>query len=269
MPLPYTSPPTAKGLIQSLLLAAEGEAFPSRQLVAAGALFGISENNIRVALVRLQGEGLAEVSGRGCYTLGQGARGLGQAISAWRHVEARMVPWQGQYVGVHVAALARSDRTALARRERALQMLGFREVSKGLLMRPDNLEGGVGACRERLLQLGADAASLVFGMHAPCEQITGQLGGLWSVVQLNQRYRQTCERLQRWLDTHHQLPPDQAAREAYLFDKVAVRQVVWDPLLPDEWVDANARREMFALTRAFDAAGRDIWTRFFRFSDGD
>ncbi len=264
-----TSPPTAKGLIQSLLLAAEGEAYPSRQLVAAGALFGISENNIRVALVRLQNEGLAEVSGRGCYTLGHGAKGLGQTISAWRHIESRMTAWNGQYVGVHVAALPRSDRAALARRERALQMLGFREASKGLMLRPDNLDGGVDGCRDRLHTLGLDPDTLVFGLHAPCEQLIRQLGELWPLNQLNHQYHEGRERLADWLARHPDLPPDQAAREAYLIDRVAVRQVVWDPLLPDEWVDAQARRDFFATVRAFDAAGRDIWWRFFRYSDGD
>lgn len=267
MGLPPSPTPTAKGLIQSLLLAAEGGAFPSRQLVAAGALFGISENNIRVALVRLQNEGLAEVSGRGCYTLGPGAQGLGQAVSAWRDIESRMTPWRGHHIGVHVAALPRSDRSALARRERALRMLGFREVSKGLLVRPDNLEGGVEACRSRLQQLGLDEHALVFSLQAPCPRLSEQMGHLWDLPGLNQLYHSTQQRLRQWLDQQAQLPPDQAAREAYLIDKVAVRQVVWDPLLPDEWVDAPARHAMFSAVKDFDAAGRDIWWRFFHFSD--
>jgi len=114
MVFPAIASPTAKGLIQTLLLAAEGEAFPARQLVAAGALFGISENNIRVALVRLQNETLAETVGRGSYTLGEGARKLGQAVSAWREIEQRMAAWNGQYIAAHVAALPRSDRSAIA-----------------------------------------------------------------------------------------------------------------------------------------------------------
>lgn len=268
MGLPLTATPTAKGLIQSLLLAAEGEAFPSRQLVAAGALFGISENNIRVALVRLQSEGLAETTTRGSYTLGQGALELGKAVSAWRHIESRMTQWNGHYVGVHVAALPRSDRSALSRRERALRMLGFREASKGLLIRPDNLEGGVEACRERLKGLGLDDHALVFSLQSPCHRLTNQLGELWGVTALNQQYHTTHARLADWLQAHDTLAPDQAAREAYLQDRVAVRQVVWDPLLPEEWVDAPARQAMFAKVRDFDAAGRDIWWRFFRFSEG-
>jgi len=260
--------PTAKGLIQTLLLAAEGEAFPARQLVAAGALFGISENNIRVALVRLQNEGLADTVGRGSYTLGAGAQELGKAVFAWRDIEQRMGPWQGHYVAAHVAALPRSDRTALAHRDRALRMLGFREVSKGLLVRPDNLVGGVDACRTRLESLGLDNEAMVFAMQSPCHRLTSRVDELWGLSLLNQGYRQDSERLRQWMQTAEQLPPDQSAREAYLLDRVAVRQVVWDPLLPTEWVDAPARAAFFATVRDFDAAGRALWQRFFRFSEG-
>jgi phenylacetic acid degradation operon negative regulatory protein len=260
--------PTAKGLIQTLLLAAEGEAFPSRQLVAAGALFGISENNIRVALVRLQNEGLAGSTVRGTYTLGEGAQKLGQAVFAWRDIERHMAPWNGHYIGAHVAALPRSDRSALTRRDRALRMLGFREVSKGLLVRPDNLVGGVAACRDRLEHLGLDSEAMVFGLQSPCHRLSDRVESLWGLSQLSQAYQQDGDRLRQWMASAEQLPPDQAAREAYLLDRVAVRQVVWDPLLPTEWVDAAARQAFFATVRDFDAAGRAIWQRFFRFSEG-
>lgn len=260
--------PTAKGLIQTLLLAAEGEAFPSRQLVAAGALFGISENNIRVALVRLQNEGLAEATVRGTYALGEGAKKLGEAVFAWRDIEQHMAPWNGQYIGAHVAALPRSDRSALHKRDRALRMLGFREVSKGLLVRPDNLVGGVAACRDRLEHLGLDSEAMVFGLQSPCHRLSDRVEALWGLSQLSQAYQHDGDRLRRWMTQADQLPPDQAAREAYLLDRVAVRQVVWDPLLPTEWVDAAARQAFFATVRDFDAAGRALWQRFFRFSEG-
>lgn len=264
---PLSSPPAAKALIQTLLLAAEGEAYPSRQLVAAGALFGVSENNIRVALVRLQAEGLAEAVGRGSYRLGQAATSLGQAISAWREVESQVCEWQGHYIGVHVGGLTRSDRAALARRQRALHMLGLREVGKGLFVRPDNLQGGVQQCRTRLYALGLDRETWVFSLREPCDDLRQQLLHLWDVQALSQSYRDTHALLSNWLAQRESLSPDQAAREAYLIDRPAVRQVVWDPLLPREWIDGTARSAMFATVRDFDAAGRSIWWRFFQFSE--
>lgn len=267
MPATMSPTPTAKALIQTLLLAAEGEAYPSRQLVAAGALFGVSENNIRVALVRLQAEGLAEAVGRGSYRLGQAASSLGRAVSAWREVESRLRPWPGHYIGVHVGALTRSDRPALARRQRALHMMGLREVDKGLFVRPDNLQGGVAQCREQLLALGLDPQAWVFSLQEACGDLRDQIPRLWDVLHLSQSYRDTHQQLSRWLANQAQLSPDQAAREAYLLDRPAVRQVVWDPLLPDEWVDGPARAAMFATVRDFDAAGRSIWWRFFQFSE--
>lgn len=268
MPLPSMSPPTAKALIQSLLLAAEGEAYPSRQLVAAGTLFGISENNIRVALVRLQAQGLAEAAGRGSYRLGPAGVTLGREISAWRHIERRMTPWlEGRYIGVHTGAMGRSDRAALQRRDRALQMMGFRELSKGLNIRPNNLEGGVEACRQRLWALGLDRPAWVFAMDEVAEDMSTEVANLWQTGTLSQDYQQSHQSLQSWLQHQHELDPAQAAREAYLLDRRAIRQVVWDPLLPEQFVNAPARAAFFATVRAFDAAGRSIWWRFFEFSE--
>jgi len=265
---PFTATPTAKALIQSLLLAAEGEAYPSRQLVAAGALFGISENNIRVALVRLQAQELAQAVGRGSYCLGPAGEQLGKEISAWRRIEERLAPWvPGRYIGVHTGAMARSDRAALQRRDRALQMMGFRELSKGLHVRPDNLQGGIVACRQRLQALGLDPQAWVFAMDDVGPDMNEQIGGLWQVMALSQGYVHSHQALRHWLANQDTLDPAQAAREAYLLDRRAIRQVVWDPLLPDAFVDATARADFFAAVRDFDAAGRSIWWRFFQFSD--
>ncbi|HET6787375.1 MAG TPA: PaaX family transcriptional regulator C-terminal domain-containing protein [Aquabacterium sp.] len=268
MALSGSSPPTAKALIQSLLLAAEGQAYPSRQLVAAGALFGISENNIRVALVRLQAQDLAVAAGRGTYCLGPAGEHLGREISAWRQIEQRLGSWQvGRYIGVHTASMPRSDRTALQRRDRALQMMGFLEVSKGLHVRPDNLLGGVAAARQRLLALGLEPQAWVFAMDEVSEDLARQLDALWQGAALSEGYRQTHQQLRDWLAQLDRLDPAQAAREAYLLDRRAIRQVVWDPLLPDALVDAQARADFFSTVRDFDAAGRSIWWRFFEFSD--
>jgi phenylacetic acid degradation operon negative regulatory protein len=269
MSIPASHQPTAKALIQSLLLAAEGEAYPSRQLVAAGALFGISENNIRVALVRLQAQDLAEVSGRGTYRLGPAGERFGREIQVWREIEQRLGPWQaGRYVGVHTGSMARSDRPALLRRDRALQMMGFREVSKGLHVRPDNLQGGVAACRERLQALGLDPQAWVYAMDEVCPDLQVQLTQSWHGDTLSEGYRHSHRQLREWLARLPELGPAQAAREAYLLDRSAIRQVVWDPLLPDALVDAQARADFFATVRDLDAAGRSIWWRFFAHSDG-
>src|ERR1039458_2452218 len=59
-------------LILNLLLSNGGEALTAREAVASCALFGVLQNNTRVALARLQAAGLIESAGRSCYRLGPG-----------------------------------------------------------------------------------------------------------------------------------------------------------------------------------------------------
>ena len=73
-----------------------------------------------------------------------------------------MSGWSGAYCAVHTGALGRSDRTALRRRERALSLLGFRELAPALSVRPDNLVAGLDGVRERLRKLGLEPQAPVF-----------------------------------------------------------------------------------------------------------
>lgn len=259
--------PTAKSLIQSLLLAADDRAYPARQLVAACALFDLTENNVRVALVRLQNEGLVTAEGRGHYRLGPAARDLAQEVAAWRDVERRLSHWDGHYIAVHCGGLGRSDRSAVHRRQQALNMHGFAELDKGLYVRPDNLAGGITDLRDRLLRLGLEAHALVFRADQFQGQSPNRLRALWGAHQLDQIYRDLRTQLDTWLATMSQLPPDQAAREAFLLGRPAIRRVVFDPLLPEGMVDTQARQACFEAVRRFDSAGRALWWRFFQFSD--
>ena len=89
------------------------------------------------------------------------------------------------------------------------------------------------------------------------------MDALWDGVALNQGYRATQERLQRWLDGAARLPIDQAARESFFLGGAAIRQLVYDPLLPEPMVDGALRAAFIDSVHAFDAAGRAIWARFY------
>ncbi|MGC4062998.1 MAG: hypothetical protein QM749_20015 [Aquabacterium sp.] len=62
--------PNPKNLILNLLLAADGMPLIAADAVSSCALFGIRENSVRVALVRLSAAGMVESAGRGAYQLG-------------------------------------------------------------------------------------------------------------------------------------------------------------------------------------------------------
>ena len=86
---------------------------PVRALVRAGALFGIAENSIRVALTRLLARGLVERDERGAYRLGAGAaRGDAAGCASWRASSDRIRTWAGGWIAVHTRALRAPIATA-------------------------------------------------------------------------------------------------------------------------------------------------------------
>ncbi len=252
--------PTAKNLILGLLLASEGEALGARDFVGACALFDIRENNARVALVRLTAEGLIEAEGRGSYRLAGAAHELADQVATWRRAEQRLRPWSGGYLAVHSGALGRSDRTALRRRGRALQMLGFRELERGFYLRPDNIED-VASVRDRLYALGLEREASVFVAQAFDAERSARIRMLWDGKALNANYRKQRTRLETWMAKAERLETDVAARESFLLGGSAIREVVFDPLLPEPFVDTAARRAFIEAVRAFDRYGQALWRR--------
>ncbi len=260
--------PKAKNLILDLLLANDGEPLAAQDAITACRLFGLTENNVRVTLARLSAESLIEAAGRGSYRLGPEALELAGDVATWRSAEQRLRPWNGAYVAVHTGALGRSDRAALRRRQRALDMLGFREFRRGLHLRPDNIEQDIAALRRRLQTLGLDAAASVFVSADWAPEQQDEIRSLWDTAALNRLYRQLRTQLQDWLQRCHDLEPDVAAREAFVLGGKAIRQVVFDPWLPAPLVDEQARHDFLDSVKAYDQAGRAIWQRVWQLPRG-
>jgi phenylacetic acid degradation operon negative regulatory protein len=259
-------------LLLKLLLGAEGKALGSRELVASCALFGMRENSVRVALVRLSSAGLIETEARGLYRLGPSAAAFAADVRTWRTAEARVrSTWNGSWIVTHCGALGRSDRCALRRRDRALELLGFRELDRGLCVRPDNFVGGIAPVRDRLYTLGLDAEAAVFGVPSFDTERETRVRELWNGKALTKSYVQTRERLEKWLLRARALDLHAAARESFLLGDSAIRQLVYDPLLPDPLVDVNERRAFAATVLEFDQAGHAIWRKLMarQRADGD
>ncbi|SFT97741.1 PaaX family transcriptional regulator C-terminal domain-containing protein [Pseudomonas marincola] len=254
---------TAKSMILDLLVAAGDKPLLAREAVAACALFGISENSVRVALARLSAESLIKGAGRGSYKLGPNALQLSAELAAWQQAEQRMRPWAGDYLLVYAAALGRTDRTALRQRERALQMLGFCELQKGLYIRPNNIEDDIAAVRQRLLALGLEPQALVFTGNGFTDEELARIRILWDGAALTQRYQQLTHQLNEWLASAVDLEPEVRAREVFVLGSAAIRQVLFDPLLPEPFVDAQVRHAFVECAQNFVAEGRRIWLELF------
>ena len=251
----------AKNLILDLLLATPGQCLPAREAITSCALFGISENSARVTLARLTAEGLIEAAERGLYRLSAKAHELADEVATWRSAEQRVRDWNGGYLVVHIGPLKKGDRSLVRRRQRALDMLGFRGLEPGLLLRPDNIEDSIGAVRKRLIALGLEREAAVFIAQDFDATRSARIKRLWDGKALNAAYRNLGKQLNAWLARAHLLEPEAAARESFLLGGKAIRQVVFDPLLPSPMVDAEARHAFVETVRRFDAAGQAIWRR--------
>lgn len=255
--------PNPRQLILKLLLAADTGELSARDAISGAALFGIRENSVRVALVRLASAGLIEAAGRGSYRLGPNGTGLAADVATWPTAEQRVRAWEEGWVAVHVGSLGRSDRVALRARDRALALLGLRELDRGFFVRPDNLVGGIAGVRERLLKLGLEEDAAVFQARELDPTREKRARALWDGKALTSSYRQTRQQLEKWLARASELEPDVAARESFLLGSEAIRQIVFDPLLPEPLVDRAERQAFVATVLQFDRAGRDIWHRLF------
>ena len=254
--------PRPRRLLLNLLLGAGGRPLGVRQAIASCALFGIAENATRVTLARLSAERMVVAPGRGLYALGPAARILAADVARWRRAEQRVRVWHGDWIVVHVGGLGRTDRRGLRIRERAFGLLGLAELERGLHLRPDNLAGGAAALRDRLARLGMEPGAPVFVARELDAARQRRARALWDGDALTRRYRETRRRLDGWLDRCDRLAPDCAAREAFLLGHDAIRDIVFDPLLPAPLVDVTARRDLVDAARRFDRTGRAIWQRF-------
>lgn len=258
----HPAPPSPRHLLMNLVRAAETGCLSAAEAVAAGELFGISGNAVRVTLARLTAAGLIEAAARGVYRIGPAGLALDQEVSAWRDAEQRLVPWNGRWIAVHIAGSARADRAAARARDRALSLLGLRALEPGLLLRPDNLCGGAGSVRARLVSLGIGPEVPVFGADQFDPERDRRARALWDVAALTRLYRDGADELQSWLRRSSRRADGAAAREAFLLGDQAIRRLVFDPLLPDPLVDGALRRRYRDAVIAFDEAGRSIWRTF-------
>ncbi|HTJ47659.1 MAG TPA: PaaX family transcriptional regulator C-terminal domain-containing protein [Kofleriaceae bacterium] len=250
---------TAKRVVLQMLSAVGDQPAPASSLVRACAILGISENNTRVTLARLLADGTLEASARGEYRLGGATEALTREVTGWRDVEKQVRRWDGSWVAAFAGPLGRSDRGELRRRERALRLLGFAELERDLAVRPDNL----GELRERLYALGLDRRVIVFTMSELDARTDARARKLWDGRALERAYEKTRERLDRWIEREPSMHRDAAARESFLLGGEAIRQILFDPRLPEPLVDAAARRALVDAMKRFDLIGRRIWTRLF------
>jgi phenylacetic acid degradation operon negative regulatory protein len=247
--------PSPKSLILDLLSTLAGGTMPVGALVQAGRLFELAENSTRVALARLLASGQVERDERGRYRLGGRAAPVDRQVHAWRRLEDRLTPWDGSWVGACAGAVEGGSRA------RALRLLGFRELAPGLEVRPQNLHGGANAVREELRQLGLGDA-LVFELTGLDLATQLRATRLWDVEELRRTYLTCRAELE---DSRKRLVAAgerEGMVESYIVGGRVIRQLAFDPLLPEPILPAAERDALVEAMRRYDQLGRAHWAGF-------
>lgn len=249
--------PRAKTLILDLLgTMRPGASMPVAALVEAGALFGLAENAVRVALARLLEAGRVARDERGRYRLGEAAMPIGRRVRGWRDLERRARTWRGGWIGVlRGAAARRSGRS----RARVLRLFGFTALERGLWVRPDNLADSLDDLRGELYALGLPAGDLVFRLEDLGAATERRARSLWDVAAIRRGHRAALARLEASGARLARLPEDAAMIESFLVGGEALRALVADPLLPEVICPADERARLLARMRDYDRAGRSAW----------
>lgn len=254
-----TMQPNTKRLILNLILAQETKNIAVQDLIMACDLFGIKANGVRVTVQRLVNKGLLIATERGMYQLGPEAKRFAKGIVQWRKSLQQLTAWKHDWIGVQCAELGRVDRKALKERERALLLNGFRELTKDFYIRPNNIKGELQSVCSRLHSFGLEEKAMVFNITEFDRVTQTRIPPLWEREKLEKNYRLTREALSNWLDNADYLPLHQAATESFILGDQAIRQMVYDPLLPDPMINSRERELFLNVLIQFDDVGNKIW----------
>jgi phenylacetic acid degradation operon negative regulatory protein len=204
---------SARSAVLSALLGSHPPQLAARHLVRIGALFGIAEGTVRVALSRMVAAGDL-VQSRGRYTLSHRLIERQGRQDESRDPHTR--PWEGTWEIAIVTAERRApaDRAAFRHTMTALRLAELRE---GTWLRPANL------LREWPESVTAQCTLIDGRPHGDPTPLLWDLDG-WAAE---------ARRLESALDRAGGL------REGFLLSAAVVRHLLADPLLPEELLPSD------------------------------
>jgi len=250
---------TARSVLVSTLLGTHPPRLPSRVLVAAGELFGVSEGTVRTALSRMVAAGEAR-SVDGWYELTGPLleRQQRQDVSRLDAPGRRADEWDGAWV----LAVVRDERRDATRRgdlRDAMRRLQLAELREGVWTRPDNLPA------DRLPEAAGVVADQCRTFRSvPDEPATELVTALWDL----ESWAATAHSLTASLDERRPaLEAGDASqlRQGFVLSATVLRHLLADPalpsaLLPPQWPGTALRDHYERFDLAFKVVLRD-WLR--------
>ena len=253
---------SARTLILDLLDTGDPHSFTVRELVRAGAAFGIKPTGIRTALTRLKAEGRVRPLARGRYTIGASGEPLKQRILGWRTVLDRRCEWTGDWLLAIAGPRERYDRSRWRRTVRALGIEGFVEAETNVWVRPDNLHGGPHTVRTSLAALEAAPTLLLVQARGLDGGRTVRYRELWRAGDMREAHRELAARLDRSVTAIEKAELPAAAADSLLLGRQAIRAIIRDPLLPEALCPSDALEQLIAAMVRYDRVGKRVWLSY-------
>jgi phenylacetic acid degradation operon negative regulatory protein len=243
----------AKQLILDLLRTYGSRGTSVQDITDAGALFGLTENSIRVNLSRLASKGAIETVRRGEYRWCGSRAAVNDFAESWRAGEDRMRAWDGSsWLCVH---LLKVDQTS----EWVLSNHGLRPITDALWIRPSNLNMETAVLTDRLTSMGLNESAIILD-HAELREhhALSWLKHL-NLKALEESYLDANQFLNESLNRLKTLPIETAKTESFRLGGRAIEIMAKDPLIPEQWLDPRSRRKLWQALLKYDAAGRQVW----------
>lgn len=254
--------PSSNRLLLSLFSQPNLNHMSIKQLIAWGELFEHEPATIRVAAGRLVKQGFLLAQQRGSYTTGKAGKSIRQLASTWRHSLAKVDQWDGAWLGVYTAHLGRTCKQRTRARERAFRLTGFEPLEKNLWCRPDNLIETADSTFARLVGIGLENTAILMKVDYFNHDMAKNPMSLWSPEQLEKTYKLLVSLMERSARHLPYLDVKQATKESFQIGEHVIRQINQDPLLPEEMVDATARKKLLSTMIDYDKICHPIWHEF-------
>lgn len=240
-------------MVLDLLRTYKSRGTSARNIMAAGELFGMSENLTRVTLSRLVRKMLVEKVARGHYRLAQTSDPVSDFVEEWRLGEARLRPWrQATYLVAHLAQYTEKDQWVL-------NACGFEPLQDGLWARPDNLIRTGSSLEQWLTAIGLSQNTIIIEGGVMSSQHETFLLHHYDTKKLLAGYVSMTSRLANSATSLGQLSQHQAMATSFQLGGEAIQLLAKDPYLPPELMSSSEREELWQTMMDYDALGRDIW----------
>jgi phenylacetic acid degradation operon negative regulatory protein len=253
---------TPKRLILSLLSSPGFKDVSVNYLIEWGKIFDIDPPTTRVAVGRLAKQGLITSVSRGNYIIGPNAESVAKTARSWIDAEDKVGPWSGQWIVAHTAHLGRTNKTAVRARERSFRLNGFACALPGLWCRPANFKESLLQTQERLTSMGLEPQTVFMNCDAFSGIELDALYLLWPTKRIESEYRQVMKKMIASRVSVQRLNINDAVRETFTVGESVIRQINADPLLPDEMINTELRRDLVKQMKEYNELGRVVWEQF-------